>query len=223
MSIPNNVAVIIPAYNEEKHIEEVILRTSKILSRSQIIVVNDGSKDNTRLLAQHTDVTVLHHIVNLGKGAAVNTGCAYAFSNGFDVVVLMDSDGQHEPEDIPRFLDALKGNDIVFGFRQEGNAPFIQRVGNWGLTIMSNILFEMPIKDTQSGFRAFTKQAYTQIKWDSTGYGMESEMISRAQGLRYAQLPIKMIYHDAVKGTTIVHGFKIACAMIQWKLFGGKL
>ncbi len=218
MSIPKSVAVIIPAYNEEEHLARVIQRTAMFVPREQIIIIDDGSSDTTRAIALQAGVRVLSHLINMGKGAAANTGCMYAFQNGFDRVVLMDSDGQHEPEDIIRFLDALQNRDIVFGYRKNGSSPFIQRLGNIGLTMISKLLFSMPIIDTQSGFRAFTKKAYAQIKWKATGYEMESEMIAHATGLRYTQIPIKLIYLDNVKGTTIMHGLKIAFAMLRWKL-----
>ena len=79
----------------------------------------------------------------------------------------------------------------------------------------------MAIIDTQSGFRAFNRKAYRQIKWKSSGYGMESEMIYRAKGLKYSQIPIKKIYLDVDKGTTAIHGVKIGIQMLKWKLFGG--
>ena len=81
----------------------------------------------------------------------------------------------------------------------------------------------MEIKDTQSGFRAFTKNAYRQIKWKSSDYEMESEMIYKAKGLKYAQIPIKKVYLDVDKGTTAIHGVKIGIQMIKWRIFGNKL
>lgn len=214
------VAIIIPAWNESKHIYDVVKRTKKV--HSDVIVVDDGSKDTTTELAKRAGATSLRHILNMGKGAAAKTGCDYAYQKGYDVLILMDADGQHLPEDIPRFLEALKGKDIVFGYRESNkNAPLLMNIGNWGLTKMSEILFGMPLKDTQSGYRAFTRKAYKRIRWKSTDYAMESEMIYKAQQLRFAQIPIKRIYLDNEKGTTVIHGLKIGWQMIKWKLLGG--
>lgn len=214
------VAIVIPAWNESKHIYDVVKRTQKVVS--DIIVVDDGSKDNTTELAKKAGATTLTHIINMGKGAAAKTGCDFAYKKGYDILILMDADGQHMPEDIPRFLKALEKKDIVFGYREQNkNAPIIMTFGNWFLTTASQILFGMAIKDTQSGFRAFTKKAYKKIKWNSTDYAMESEMIYRAQGLKFSQIPIKRIYLDNEKGTTVWHGIKIGWQMLKWKLIGG--
>ena len=157
----------------------------------------------------------------MGKGCAARTGCDYAYKEGYEQIVLMDADGQHNPNDTPRFLKELEKVDLVFGYRKGGKAPFVLRFGNWGLTWLTKILFGMAIIDTQSGFRAFNRKAYRQIKWKSSGYGMESEMIYRAKGLKYSQIPIKKIYLDVDKGTTAIHGVKIGIQMLKWKLFGG--
>lgn len=215
-----NIAIVIPAYNEEKHIANVIKRVQKVSREYNIIVANDGSSDNTKKIASQYNVTIVSHILNLGKGAVAKTGCDYAYKQNYDYIVLIDGDEQHEPEDIPRFITELKNHDIVFGYRKVGKTPFVYKMGNWGLTYMSKILFGMSIVDTQSGFRAFNRKTYRKIRWTSRKYGMESEMIYRAQRLTYKQIPIKNIYHDANKGTTILDGMRIAVNMIRWKLFG---
>ena len=214
------VAVIVPAWNESKHIFDVVKRTKKVIS--DVIVIDDGSIDNTTEMAKLAGATVLTHIINMGKGAAAKTGCDYAYKKEFDIFIMMDADGQHLPEDIPRFLKALEKKDIVFGYRENNkNAPLVLTFGNWVLTRSSEILFGMPLKDTQSGFRAFTRKAYKKIRWTAVDYAMESEMIYKAQGLKFKQIPIKRIYLDNTKGTTISHGIKIAWQMLRWKIFGG--
>lgn len=212
-------AIIIPAYNEGSRIVSTLNETKKIKG-IDIIVVDDGSSDDTKKQAESKKVTVLHHIINLGKGAAVKTGCDYALKKGYKNIILMDADGQHEPKDIPRFQKELQKYDIIFGYRKTGKAPVISKLGNFGLTIITQILFGMKIYDTQSGFRAFTSKAYKKIRWKSTDYTMESEMIFRAKGLRYKQIPIKTIYHDTSKGTTVIDGIKIGFQMLKIKIFG---
>lgn len=220
------ISVVLSAYNEEKHIVQVIRRIKQVRKKNKlnldIIIANDGSSDRTEKLAKKENVIVLNHIINLGKGAVAKTGCDYAYKKGYNIIILMDSDGQHEPEDIPRFLTKLKDVDIVFSYRKGGNSPFFMNIGNFGLTVMSKILFGKGVRDTQSGFRAFKREAYPKIRWISSNYEMESEMIYRSKGLTYAQIPIKKIYHDKNKGTTISDGLKIGYTMIKWTLFGGK-
>lgn len=224
-------AVIIPAYDEEKHIFEIIKRVKETAKKNKlnldVIVVDDGSSDNTSKEAKQAKATfVLKHILNLGKGNAARTGCDFAYKNNYSTFILMDSDGQHEPEDIPRFLETLQNTDIVYGCRtSEGKSPLLMRIGNWSLTLLTRILFSANIKDTQSGFRSFRKKAYKQLRWESKSYGMETEMIVNAKGLNYKEIPIKTIYLDNYKGTTPVHGIRILIQMIKWKaiqLIGGK-
>lgn len=215
-----NIWIVIPAYNEGEKISKVIERVKKI--SSNIIVVDDGSKDTTKKIAESSGVIVLSHIVNLGKGAALKTGCDYAIIKGAKLIVALDADLQHKPEDIPRFLDALNGRDIVFGYRQltSDKMPTVLRFGNSFINKAAYILFGMNLKDTQCGFRAFTSEAYKKIRWKATDYSMESEMIANAgkQKLRYTEVPIETVYLDKYKGTTVIDGIKIVMNMISWRI-----
>jgi glycosyltransferase involved in cell wall biosynthesis len=211
--------VIIPAHNEEKHIAPVVRKTKK--SASNIIVVDDGSTDRTSELARKEGVIVLRHIINLGKGAALNTGAEYAIAKGAEAFVFMDSDGQHRPEDIPRFLKALDNADIVFGSRAlNKNMPVVLKFGNWFINQVNNILFGVKLMDTQSGYRALTADAYRKIKWKSTNYSVESEMVAKTgrAKLKYKEITIRTIYSDKYKGTTVIDGVKIVLNMLWWKI-----
>lgn len=213
--------VIIPAYNEEKHLAGVIDRTLKELPKERIIIVDDGSKDSTSKIAEKKKVTVLRHLVNLGKGAALKTGCDYAASKDADILIVMDSDGQHKPEDIPRILEALKGKDIVFTYREFGKTmPFVRKTGNKFIQAVSSLFFMIRIRDTQCGFRAFTSEAYKKIRWEVSDYSVESEMIARTgkNRLRFAQISIETTYHDNYKGVTIIDGIRIFMNMLWWKI-----
>lgn len=211
--------VIIPAHNEQKRISAVIKKVKRY--SNNVIVVDDGSKDNTYQTALDSGVTVLKHIVNLGKGAALKTGCEYSLKQGAKSFVFIDSDGQHLPEDIPRFLDALKTVDIVFGSRAlNKKMPAILKFGNWFINKTNEHLFGIEIRDTQSGYRAMTTNAYRKIRWKSTGYSVESEMVANAgrKRLKYKEITIKTIYADKYKGTTVIDGVKIVLNMIWWKI-----
>ncbi|HII71143.1 TPA: glycosyltransferase family 2 protein [Candidatus Woesearchaeota archaeon] len=211
--------IVIPAHNERKYIAGVIKRTKKFCKN--IIVVDDGSTDNTFEVAKKEGIVVLKHIVNLGKGAALKTGCEYALKKGAGIIVVMDADGQHRPEDIPRFLKALQGNDIIFGARSlDKTMPSILKFGNWFINRTNQVLFDVSLMDTQSGYRAFTAEAYRKIKWDAQDYSVESEMIANAgnKGLKYSEIKIKTIYTDRYKGTTILDGIKIVITMLWWRV-----
>ena len=215
----NDTFVIIPAHNEQKHIASVIREVKKFSEK--VIVVDDGSNDSTSEIANKENVIVLKHIINLGKGAALKTGAEYAIRNGAKALIFIDADGQHEPKDIPRFLTALKEADIVFGSRSlNKNMPLVLKFGNWFINKTNNILFGVKLRDTQSGYRAMTVQAYNKIKWKASSYGVESEMVANVgkKRLKYKEITIKTIYSDRYKGTTIIDGVKIVLNMIWWKI-----
>jgi glycosyltransferase involved in cell wall biosynthesis len=216
---PHNVWAIIPAYNEGKRIGQVISRTRKIVKN--VVVVDDGSSDSTSAIAKKSGAIVLVHPLNLGKGAALKTGCDYAIDNGAKVLVVLDADAQHKPEDIPRFITAMKNADMVFGCRGlNKKMPGILRFGNWGISKLTKILYGVDIADTQTGFRAFTADAYRKIRWQSSDYSMESEMISLVgkHKLKYAKITIETLYPDRYKGTTVLDGVKIVLNLIRWKI-----
>jgi len=216
------IFIVIPAYNEAQRIGKVLEGAKSYASRT--IIVDDGSRDATysAIRENFSEVIALRHKINLGKGAALKTGCDAAVKLGADIIVVMDADGQHNPEDIPRFTEAIQsGNlDIVFGVRHIGREmPLASFLGNKFLTVMINFMFNIFINDTQSGFRAFTKESYEKIRWDASDYAMETEMIVNAgqAELRYGEVDIATIYHDKYKGTTPLDGIVIFFKMLKWK------
>jgi len=212
--------IIIPAYNEDEHIKEVIQKTKR--HSQNIVVVDDGSQDNTSTIAQNEGISVLRHVINLGKGAALKTGCDFAFKNKAENIVVIDADSQHDPDRIPQFLESLKETDIVFGYREQPQSmPFILRFGNWFINKITMFLYGIKLKDTQCGYRAFTAATYKKIRWCSPDYSMESEMIANVgkHKLKYKQIPIQTIYSDKYKGTTIIDGVKIVLKMLSWRIF----
>jgi len=216
--------VIIPAYNEERTIGSVIKSIPEVngrISKTEVIVVDDGSKDKTKEIAEKNGALVLSHRVNLGKGAALKTGCDAAIMKNADIIVILDSDGQHDPSEIPPLLEKLKENDIVFSRRiKRENMPLFAKIGNFGLKFFTRLLFNVNVNDPQSGFRAFTKECYEKIRWNTTGYSVENEIIARVgiNKLKYSEILIKTIYKDKYKGTTLLDGFKILVDMIILRL-----
>ena len=195
--LSKNIYTVIPAHNESKNIGEIIKRTRKFISK--IIVVDDGSTDNTYNIAKKSDAIVLKHVINLGKGAALKTGCDYALKSGAEYIIVLDADAQHDPEEIPKFIQKLQNNEIIFGYRTGSRKmPSLLKFGNWFISSTINILYKVNLRDTQSGYRAFTSNAYKKIRWTATDYSMESEMIVNVgkHKLKYTELPIKTIYSD---------------------------
>ncbi len=214
----SNIFAVIPAYNEEKNILDIVRKTKKYISN--VVVVDDGSRDRTKENAGKAGAVVLNHMINLGKGAALKTGCDYAAKKNADYIVVLDADAQHDPDDIPRFLEKLSKCDIVFSYRKSSRTmPLVLHFGNWFISNFVNILYRVKLNDTQCGFRAFSKDAYKKIRWNASDYSMESEMISRAgrQRLKYVQIPIQTIYSDKYKGTTVIDGMKIVLNMFWWR------
>jgi len=212
-----DVWVIIPAHNERKTIAAVVRETKKYCSN--VVVVDDGSKDKTA--DQVAGAVVLRHLVNMGKGAALKTGCDYAVKNGAAELIVLDADGQHSPKDIPRFLAGLKRVDVVFSYRRlNKKMPAVFKLGNFLLTKITKLLYNVNLRDTQCGYRAFTAATYRKIRWAALDYSMESEMIAKVGILKikYVQIPIDTVYADDYKGTTVVDGLKIALDMLMWRL-----
>ena len=215
-------AAIIPAFNERGRLLPVVEGALRFVDH--VIVVDDGSSDSSRAFYRHLPPTVivLFHRTNLGKGAALKTGALKARLLGVDVIIFMDADGQHNPEDIPHFLERLDEDqaDIVFGSRRMSrDMPSILRFGNHFLSLTISTLFHVYVSDTQSGFRAFRSTAYEVLEWESPRYAVEAEMIVNTgkHHLRYSEIEIQTIYHDKYKGTTVFDGLRIFLTMLLWR------
>jgi glycosyltransferase involved in cell wall biosynthesis len=217
------IYIVIPAHNEGKRIGKVITDIGAAKLNLPIIVVDDGSKDNTGVVAKNLKAVVLIHKINLGKGAAMKTGCDYAFTNGADAVILMDSDGQHEVADLKKFIVALNSGkyDVILGSRNYSyGVPLVRYLGNKFASVVMAALFHIYVSDVICGFRAVTKNGYDKIRWDSDGYGVETEMVARMgkKRVNFCEVPVETIYHDNVKGVTLLDAFGILGDVIKWRL-----
>lgn len=221
------IAVVIPAYNEVKNIGGVLSSLPKSILGHEVwpLVADDGSIDGTHKAAKaHENAHVVRHRVNLGKGAAVKTGCDAAYRLGADIIVLMDGDGQHQPRDIKRLVAPLlkkSSSCMVIGSRKAGRKmPWLMRLGNHGLSLTARTIFDINVSDTQSGFRAFHRQTYPKIRWGAADYAMETEMLILAavHGVKFIEVDIETVYLDHYKGTTVLDGLRIAKTLLIWRL-----
>ena len=216
-----NIFVVVPVFNEEKRVGGVIKNLKK--TGLMVVLVDDGSTDDSWRVLQsfkrkNSRLTLLKHKINLGKGAAMETGAEASFMLGADAVIFMDGDGQHSVSDIYKFLSKLKDNDVVFGERkQRGNMRlYLAKIASF----LTKLLYGIETSDLLCGFRAISKKAYKYIKWDSPGYGVETEMVIRTglNKLKFAIVPVKTVYFDIFKGFTIIDGFRILFNIVRWRL-----
>lgn len=219
------ISIIVPCYNEQNTISKVLsqLRALNFEDRN-IIVVDDGSKDNSfqKISKEFQDIILIRHKINLGKGVALKTGCLAALKSGADLIVFIDADGQHLPQDIPRLVETLQKDnlDIVFAARQIGKeAPLFRRWGNKFLAKSTSFLSGVFLEDSQMGLKAFWAKNYPQISWKTSGYAVENEIILNVgrHDLKYGQIIVKTIYNDIYKGTTIFDGVKIFLSLLKHK------
>lgn len=201
------VAIVIPAYNEGPVIKSVVAGVDRIFSKSkhtyEVVVIDDKSTDDTAKNAKKA--TVVSHILNQGAGGATSTGLAYAEQHGFDWVITMDGDGQHDPNDALRCLEhaITKSSDLLIGSRlmDKKGMSKVKLLGNKGLSIITWLLFGVNVTDSQSGLRVFSEKALNTLEWKSTSYDFCSEMIWRAKQnkLKIDEYPIRAIYTDYSK------------------------
>jgi len=199
--VPQNITVVLPAYNEEVSIGSVILLTR--LYADNVVVVDDGSSDRTGEVAKKAGATVLVHKVNKGKGTALETGFQAAAELGADIIVSMDSDGQHDPEDIPRLVAPIaQGHvDIVNGSRYLNDlgkkVSIYRRVGQTILDRFTNMNSGLRITDPESGFLAFSASAKDIFRFNVQNLGIESDIFTNAEktGLRIKEVEIGVSHH----------------------------
>lgn len=186
---------LVSAYNEAARIGAVI---RGVLAHLPVLVVDDGSDDETALAASTAGATVVRHDQNQGKGAALLTGFTWALQHDFQAVVMLDADGQHDPAEIPLFLAAHADRcaDLVIGYRDFSQIPLVRRLANSiGRSSLSWALGE-PILDNQSGYRLLTRPLLASLQPTVGGFEFEVEMIAQAiwGGYRIDWVPIKTIY-----------------------------
>ncbi len=222
MTLDDSIWVVIPGYNESTYIARVLEKVVK--KTKHVIFVDDGSIDNTALIASKYTKHVLSHEINLGKGAALKTGCEYAFEYcGAEAVIVMDADDQHSPEELHLFEKKLsEGYDVVFGVRAlDATMPLVKRVTNYFASVVVKVFFGGPlIPDIPSGYKAFKKSVLKKILWVSPGYQVEMEIACRVSRFKipFGVVTIDTIYHDYDKGMTILNTLDFMQSVVIWRL-----
>ena len=223
----NKTVFVVPAYNEEANIGATLKDIKKTYPRAELIVVNDGSMDKTSEIALEEGARVYTHVINRGLGATLATGIQAALARGADYIVTFDADLQHASKDVKLLLDPLKKGeaDAAIGSRFLKKEylemmPFVKKFGNTMLTGVTNALAGTRVTDSQSGLRAFRREAAEKLMILCDKYEVSSEIIQELNKhkMRIKEVPIKAIYHDTKKGTNIKSGLHIFWGILLKKL-----
>jgi glycosyltransferase involved in cell wall biosynthesis len=211
----------IPAFNEEKTIAKIVIRASAYVDR--VVVVDDGSSDDTSLIAEKLGAKVIKHVENLGYGAAIRSCFNAGKDEGADILVILDADGQHNPDLIPELIKPIANSDadVVIGSRflgSESDIPPYRRAGLRLLNQATNTISSRRIGDTQSGFRAYSRKAILRLRLYEDGMGASSEasIKSGSAGLKIVEVPASFKYKGTDKSSQnpLSHGFAVLSSVI---------
>lgn len=214
--------VCIPAYNEEKTIDDIVKRSLNFVDK--VIVCDDGSQDFTSKRAEQSGAVIIKHEKNKGKGAAFKSLFNYAKKINADIMVTIDGDGQFLPEEINKLMNPIieKNVDVVLGNRHDSNKemPVYRQAGNKMLDKITQLASNLPFNDTQSGFRAYSKKAIESINFFTDGFGVDSEIIVDAsnKGLKISEEKITVLYNTQGKTSTkdpITHSAGVITSLIE--------
>lgn len=220
----DHVYIIIPAKNEAARIGKVIGKSMELGYRN-VIVIDDGSHDNTAEVALSYQATVLHHLVNLGPGAATQTGIEHAIKQGAKIIVTIDADHQQFPEDIEKMVHELetKDIDVVIGSRfmnRENQIPFIRIVYNMIANVITFILTGLMVTDSQSGMKAFKADFARKCHLHFNGFEFCVEFIRniRVYKATHKEVPIRVIYtKDTLsKGQNLLTGIRMLAKLFKF-------
>ena len=220
-----NTYVILPAYNEETRIQPVI---EELAERGyKMVIVNDGSSDNTLDVIRESqkkypkNIFIYSHIINRGVGVAMQTGFDAVLRYNPKYVVNMDSDGQHSVDDLDNVLEPLITGEAqaVIGVRPLKDMPLSRNIANAIMNLLTRIFYKVDVSDSQTGFRAITREALDKIEINARGYLISSEFIREVNdnNIPFAEVPIETIYTPETqkKGTNVKVAFKILIQMIR--------
>ena len=215
---PMRVLAGIAAYNEARYVGSIVLQARQYVD--EVIVIDDGSTDNTARVAELAGATVIRHAENRGKGAAIQSILIEAKKRNPDILVLLDADAQHDPNEIPVLIKPISdGFDLVIGSReaQEDKTPRFRRIGKKVIFHSSRLASQTNVYDSESGFRALSPKAINELQLKANGFAVESEMITSAadKNLKITEVPISNIYtKDGSTLHPIRHGIDVLSRII---------
>ena len=201
-----SILLCIPAYNEENVIADLIKKSLKFVDN--VVVYDDGSKDNTCNVSENAGAYVIRNSQNYGKGFALQSLFKYAKYHDFDIIVTMDGDGQFKPDEIPKLCNPISNNDydMVIGYRFDNNdeMPKYRELGNKVLDNMSKLASKSTFRDSQSGFRAYSKKAIEEINFSNNGFGVDSEILIKAidKKLKITEVKVTVLYDTGYPTST---------------------
>ena len=217
------VTIGIPAFNEEKNIAKMIVKLKKIYD--EIIVCNDGSADLTGEIAENLGVIVINHKQNLGYGAGINSIIKKSKEIDTDILVTFDADGQHKVEDVKKVIEPIKNGDadLVIGSRflskTKEKIPEYRKIGINIITKVTNAGLKKKITDSQSGFRAYSKDLISKLDISDMGMGISTEILIKTNslGFRIAEIPITILYEGKTSTQNpISHGTSVLFSTIKY-------
>jgi len=218
-----NTLIIVPSFREEKNIIRVIAGLNAHVPNMEILIIDDGSKDRTREIADRYGVKTIQHPFNMGYGVTIQTGYKYAVRNDYDIVVQFDGDGQHDPSFIAPMIDALLSTDadVVIGSRfLEGgsyNAPFLRRLGIRFFSKIASISTGAKITDSTSGFQVLSRKVFTfYSKMDNFPYDYpdaDTIVMLHYAGFRVREFPVQM--YDRMDGQSMTSGLNTLIYVTQ--------
>jgi glycosyltransferase involved in cell wall biosynthesis len=237
MNQPVGARIIIgmPAFNEAKYIGSLVLQVKRY--GGEVVVVDDGSTDATASIARLAGAAVIRHEHNRGYGSTIQTLLNEAKQWDADILVILDADSQHNPDEIPRLIEGIKGGaDIVIGSRemQPNKIAGYRRLGQKLLSRLTGLASQRKLTDTESGFRAYSRKAINSLELKETGMAVSSEIITAAasRGLKIAEVPISVAYtgdgstlHPVKHGLGVFNRILVMISerrpLLFFSLFGG--
>jgi len=219
---PHKLKIIagMPAFNEDKYVGSLVLKVRQYVD--EVFVVDDGSSDDTARIAKLAGADVIKHETNKGYGAAIQTIISEAKKKDPDILVILDTDAQHDPREIPNIIKPILENaaECVIGTRrkQQKKIPFYRRIGQKVILDSVRVLSDETLTDSECGFRAFSRLAYNTLELREKGMSISAETVAEAarHNLKIAQVPVSVTYHE--DGSTlnpVKHGFNVMASIVS--------
>jgi glycosyltransferase involved in cell wall biosynthesis len=199
------ILIVIPAFNESERLGDLLKEISSLITLKDVLVVDDCSRDKTAILAKTAGTEVLSFSNNQGKGSALRAGFDFAIKRGYDAIITMDADSQHDPDEIPKFLAYYEKykTDLIIGTRKHNlsEMPFPRFLANKTSSFIASVLSGVRVHDSQSGYRFIKKDLIEKINLKDGRFQMETEIIVKAAmaGFRIGEIPIETIYFENSK------------------------